>query len=225
MITVLVFYFIDGISIGDKTKKNSDFVYSTCCMQIIKTKVSQAVQFLKKNDLWAKIAFTIIFLSYLFFVHSCTFNPLTGRTYPIYENKYPGYSYKDKGAKQCELDGKKLFLKKDNVIESFGYYFFVDSKAFFVWHLQYQDDDNVLKNILTYRFERIGDGAIGNLDVLTIMGIGIDERKDSIVIIYEEEPFDGFTIEPGPFSDKIVLQKSASEKDIISAHCAWRDYN
>jgi len=122
------------------------------------------------------------------------------------------------------LDGKKLFLKLDNVIESFGYYFFVDSKAFFVWHLQYQDDDNVLKNILTYRFERIGDGAIGNLDVQTIMGIGIDERKDSIVIIYEEEPFDGFTIEPGPFSDKIVLQKGAT-KDIASTHCAWRGYN
>ena len=199
-----------------------DFVYSICCMPIIKTKVSQAVQFLKKNDLWAKIAFTIIFLSYLFFVHSCTFNPLTGWTYPIYENKYPGYSYKNKGAKQCELDGKKLFLKMDNVIESFGYYFFVDSKAFFVWHLQYQDDDNGLKNILTYRFERIGDGAIGNFDVVRRTSIGIDDRKDSIVIIYDEndEPFDGFTIEPSPFSDKIVLQKGNS-KDIISTHCVW----
>ena len=77
---------------------------------------------------------------------------------------------------------------------------------------------------MTYRFERIGDGAIGNLDIQTIMGIGIDERKDSIVIIYEEEPFDGFTIEPGPFSDKIVLQKGAT-KDVVSTHCAWRGYN
>lgn len=33
---------------------NPDFVYSICCMQIIKTKVSQAVQFLKKNDLWGR---------------------------------------------------------------------------------------------------------------------------------------------------------------------------
>ena len=194
-------------------------------MQIIKTKVSQAVQFLKKNDLWAKIAFTIIFLSYLFFCRECTSFPEPGVTIPIYENNHTGYYLlKNKGAKQCELNGKKLFLKQDNLNDSFGYCFFVDSKAFYVWHLQYQDDDNVLKNILTYRYERIGSGAIGNLDVLTIMGIGIDERKDSIVIIYEEEPFDGFTIEPGPFSDKIVLQKGAT-KDIVSTHCAWRGYN
>ena len=141
-------------------------------------------------------------------------------TIPIYENNHPGNYIgdlaKNKGAKQCELNGKKLFLKQDNLNDSFGYCFFVDSKAFYVWHLQYQDDDNVLKNILTYRFERQVDEPI--------MGIGIDERKDSIVIIYEEEPFDGFTIEPGPFSDKIVLQKGAT-KDVISTHCAWRGYN
>ena len=207
-----------------------DFVYSTCCMQIIKTKISQAVQFFKKNDLWAKItftinlwakiAFTIIFLSYLFFCRECTSFPVPGVTIPIYENNHPGNYIgdlaKNKGAKQCELNGKKLFLKQDNLNDSFGYCFFVDSKAFYVWHLQYQDDDNVLKNILTYRFERQVDEPI--------MGIGIDERKDSIVIIYEEEPFDGFTIEPGPFSDKIVLQKGAT-KDVISTHCAWRGYN
>lgn len=198
-------------------------------MQIIKTKVSQAVQFLKKNDLWAKIALTAIFLSYLSFCRGCTSFPEPGVTVPIYENNHPrnyiGDLAKNKGAMQCELDGKKLFLKRDNLNDSFGYCFFVDSKAFYVWHLQYQDDDNVLKNILTYRFERQGDGAIGILYVGPIVGIGIDERKDSIVVIYEEEPFDGFTIEPSPFSDKIVLQKSASEKDIISAHCAWRGYN
>ena len=207
-----------------------DFVYSTCCMQIIKTKISQAVQFFKKNDLWAKItftinlwakiAFTIIFLSYLFFCRECTSFPVPGVTIPIYENNHPGNYIgdlaKNKGAKQCELNGKKLFLKQDNLNDSFVYCFFVDSKAFYVWHLQYQDDDNVLKNILTYRFERQVDEPI--------MGIGIDERKDSIVIIYEEEPFDGFTIEPGPFSDKIVLQKGAT-KDVISTHCAWRGYN
>ena len=199
-------------------------------MQIIKTKISQAVQFFKKNDLWAKItftinlwakiAFTIIFLSYLFFCRECTSFPVPGVTIPIYENNHPGNYIgdlaKNKGAKQCELNGKKLFLKQDNLNDSFGYCFFVDSKAFYVWHLQYQDDDNVLKNILTYRFERQVDEPI--------MGIGIDERKDSIVIIYEEEPFDGFTIEPGPFSDKIVLQKGAT-KDVISTHCAWRGYN
>ena len=178
--------------------------------------------------MWAKIAFTIIFLSYLFFVHSCTFNPLPGRTYPIYENNHPGdYTgdlAKNKGAKQCELNGKKLFLKQDNLNDSFGYCFFVDSKAFYVWHLQYQDDDNVLKNILTYRFEH--RGGIGA--VVQGTGIGIDERQDSIIIFYDAEPLDGFTIEPSPFSDKIVLQKSAPSdgqkrapgKDVISAHCA-----
>jgi len=196
-------------------------------MQIIKTKVSQAVQFLKKNDLWAKIAFTIIFLSYLSFCRAC-FNPIAGEDFPIYENNYPGDLYgfraKNKGAKQCELDGKKIFLERENQNESFWYDFFIDINAPFVWHLQYQDDDNVRKNILTYRSElRGGIGA-----VVQGTGIGIDERQDSIVIFYDAEPLDGFTIEPSPFSDKIVIQKSAPSdgqkrgpgKDVISAHCA-----
>lgn len=195
-------------------------------MQMIE-KVSQAIECFKKKDLWAKIAFTIIFLSYLSFCHTC-FNPIAGDTYPVYENNYPGdlfgFRAKNKGAKQCKLDGKKLFLERETQNESFWYDFFVDSRALYVWHLQYQDVDNVKKNILTYRFEpRGGIGA-----VVQGTGIGIDERQDSIVIFYDAEPFDGFTIEPSPFSDKIVLQKSAPfdvkkrapGKDVISAHCA-----
>jgi len=194
-------------------------------MQITKITVSQAVQFFKKNDLWAKITFTIIFLSYLSLCHSC-FNPIEGGTFPIYENNYPGDLYgfraKNKGAKQCKLDGKKIFLERET--QTFWYDFFVETNASYVWHLQYQDVDNVKKNILTYRFEpRGGIGA-----VVQGTGIGIDEQQDSIVIFYDAEPFDGFTIEPSPFSDKIVLQKSAPldvkkrapGKDIISAHCA-----
>jgi hypothetical protein len=204
---------------GERGVSTPDFVYSICCMQITKITVSQAVQFFKKNDLWAKIAFTIIFLSYLFFCHSC-FNPIAGDTYPIYENNYPGDLYgfraKNKDAKQCKLDGKKLFLVRDNQNESFWYDFFVDSRALYVWHLQYQDDDNIKKNILTYQFApRGGIGA-----VVQGTGIGIDEQKDSIVIIYNAEPLDGFTIEPSPFSNKIVLQKSALSRNVISAHCA-----
>ena len=189
-------------------------------MQITKITVSQAVQFFKKNDLWAKITFTIIFLSYLSLCHSC-FNPIEGGTFPIYENNYPGDVYgfrvKNKGAKQCELNGKRIFLERENQNESFWYDFFVDSNAPCVWHLQYQDDDGSRKNILTYRF--VIDGGVAGGGSLG-PDIGIDERQDSIVIIYDAEPFDGFTIEPGPFSDKIVLQKGASRKDIISAHCA-----
>ena len=83
---------------------NLDFVYSICCMQIPE-KIFKAVQFLKKNDLWAKITFTIIFLSYLSFIHTC-YNP-----YPQERETYPIYEYGDKNLKQCELDGKKLFLE------------------------------------------------------------------------------------------------------------------
>ena len=193
----------------------------------ISEKIFKAVEFFKKKDLWAKIAFTIIFLSYLSLCHSC-FNPIAGEDFPIYENNYPGdlfgFRAKNKGAKQCKLDGKKLFLERETQNESFWYDFFVDSRALYVWHLQYQDVDNVKKNILTYRFEpRGGIGA-----VVQGTGIGIDERQDSIVIFYDAEPFDGFTIEPSPFSDKIVIQKSAPSdgqkrgpgKDVISAHCA-----
>ena len=187
-------------------------------MQINKITITQAIEFFKKKDLWAKIAFTVIFLSYLSFCRAC-FNPIAGDTYPIYENNYPGDLYgfraKNKGAKQCELDGKKIFLERENQNESFWYDFFIDINAPFVWHLQYQDDDNVRKNILTYRSEL--SGGIGA--VIQGTGIGIDERQDSIVIFYDAEPFDGFTIEPSPFSDKIVFQKGNS-KDIISAHCA-----
>lgn len=179
-------------------------------MQIIKTKVYQAVQFLKKNDLWAKIAFTVVFLSYLSFCRAC-FNPIEGETIPIYE-------YGDKNLKQCELGGKKLFLERENQNESFWYDFFVDTNAPFVWHLQYQDDDNVKKNILTYRFElRGGIGA-----VVQGTGIGIDDKQDSIVIIYDKEPLDGFTIEPGPFSDKIVIREVFHNRGIGNAHCFMR---
>ena len=189
-------------------------------MQIHKITVSQAVELFKKKDLWAKIALTVLFLSYLSFCRACFFNPIAGEDFPIYENNYPGDLYgfrvKNKGAKQCELDGKKIFLERENQNESFWYDFFIDTNAPFVWHLQYQDDDNVRKNILTYRSElRGGIGA-----VVQGTGIGIDERQDSIVIFYDAEPLDGFTIESSPFSDKIVIQKSAPGKDVISAHCA-----
>ena len=183
-------------------------------MQINKITVSQAVHFFKKNDLWAKIAFTVVFLSYLSFCHSC-FNPIAGNTYPIYE-------YGDKNLKQCKLGGKKIFLERENQNESFWYDFFIDSKAPCVWHIQYQDDDGFRKNILTYRF--MIDGGIAGGGSLG-PHIGIDERQDSIVIIYDAEPLDGFTIESGPFSDKIGFQKGASRKDIISAHCVWERFN
>ena len=190
-------------------------------MQITKITVSQAVQFFKKKDLWAKIALTVIFLSYLSFCRAC-FNPIAGDTYPIYENNYPGDLYgfraKNKGAKQCELDGKKIFLERENQNESFWYDFFIDINAPFVWHLQYQDDDNVRKNILTYRSElRGGIGA-----VVQGTGIGIDERQDSIVIFYDAEPLDGFTIEPSPFSDKIVIEKGSHYRGSSVARCFMR---
>ncbi|WP_405324397.1 hypothetical protein [Fibrobacter sp.] len=201
-------------------------------MQITKITIPQAVEFFKKNDLWAKIAFTIAFLSYLSLCHSC-FNPIAGDTYPIYENNYPGdvfgFRAKNKGAKQCELGGKKIFLERENQNESFWYDFFVDSGDLYVWHLQYQDDDGSRKNILTYRFAP--HGGIGA--VVQGTGIGINDGQDSIVIIYDAEPLDGFTIEPSPFSDKIVIQKSAPSdvkkrgpgKEVISAHCAMEWFN
>lgn len=176
----------------------------------ISEKIFKAVEFFKKKDLWAKIALTVLFLSYLSFCRACFFNPIAGEIYPIYK-------YGDKNLNQCELNGKKIFLERENQNESFWYDFFVDTNAPCVWHLQYQDDDGSRKNILTYRF--VIDGGVAGGGSLG-PDIGIDERQDSIVIIYDAEPFDGFTIEPGPFSDKIVLQKGASRKDIISAHCA-----
>ena len=190
---------------------NLDFVHSICCMQISE-KIFKAVEFFKKKDLWAKIAFTIVFLSYLSFIHTC-YNPYPqeGETYPIYE-------YGDKNLKQCELDGKRIFLERENQNESFWYDFFVDSRAYYIWHLQYQDDDNVKKNILTYKFAP--SGGIGA--VVQGTGIGIDERQDSIVIFYDAEPFDGFTIEPSPFSNKIVLQKDYLNRGISTARCFMR---
>ena len=120
-------------------------------MQIHKITVSQAIELFKKKDLWAKIALTVLFLSYLSFCRACFFNPIAGEDFPIYENNYPGDLYgfraKNKGAKQCELDGKKIFLERENQNESFWYDFFIDINAPFVWHLQYQDDDNTRKNM------------------------------------------------------------------------------
>ena len=188
----------------------------------ISEKIFKAVELFKKKDLWAKIAFTIIFLSYLSFCRACFFNPIAGEDFPIYENNYPGDLYgfraKNKGAKQCELDGKKIFLERENQNESFWYDFFVGSEHLYVWHLQYQDDDNIKKNILTYKFApRGGIGA-----VVQGTGIGIDERQDSIVIIYDAEPLDGFTIKPSPFSDKIVIRKEPLNQKISDARCFMR---
>jgi hypothetical protein len=146
----------------------------------------------------------------LFLIRSCH-NPVEGDTFPIYE-------YGDKNLKQCELDGKKLFLERENLNDSFWYDFFVGSEHFYVWHLQYQDDDNVKKNILTYKFApRGGIGA-----VVQGTSIGIDERQDSIVIIYGAEPLEGFTIEPGPFSDKVVIQDAHHPRGVDTAHCFMR---
>lgn len=190
---------------------NLDFVYSICCMQIPE-KIFKAVEFFKKKDLWAKIAFTIVFLSYLSFIHTC-YNP-----YPQERETYPIYEYGDKNLKQCELDGKKLFLEQEYQNKSFWYNFFVDSWADYVWRLKYQDKDNVKKDILTYRFEpRRGIGA-----VVQGTGIGIDDGQDSIIIIYDTEPLDGFTIKPSPFSDKIVIQKEYLNRGISTARCFMR---
>ena len=191
-------------------------------MQINKITITQAIEFFKKKDLWAKIAFTIIFLSYLSFCRACFFNPIAGEGFPIYENNYPGdlfgFRAKNKGAKQCELDGKKIFLERENLNDSFWYDFFVGSEHLYVWHLQYQDDDNIKKNILTYKFApRGGIGA-----VVQGTSIGIDERQDSIVIIYGAEPLEGFTIEPGPFSDKVVIQDAHHPRGVDTAHCFMR---
>lgn len=176
----------------------------------ISEKIFNAVEFFKKKDLWAKIAFTIIFLSYLFLIRACH-NPVEGDTFPIYE-------YGDKNLKQCELDGKKLFLEQEFQNNSFWYDFFVGSEHLYVWHLQYQDDDNVKKNILTYKFAPCG--GIGA--VVQGTSIGIDERQDSIVIIYDNEPLDGFTIDPGPFSDKIVIEKGSLYRGSSVARCFMR---
>ena len=79
-------------------------------------------------------------------------------------------------------------------------------------------DDNIKKNILTYKFApRGGIGA-----VVQGTSIGIDERQDSIVIIYGAEPLEGFTIEPGPFSDKVVIQDAHHPRGVDTAHCFMR---
>ena len=102
-------------------------------MQIHKITVSQAVELFKKKDLWAKIALTVLFLSYLSFCRACFFNPIAGDTYPVYENNYPGDLYgfraKNKGAKQCKLGGKKIFLERETQNESFWYDFFVELRT------------------------------------------------------------------------------------------------
>lgn len=83
----------------------------------ISEKIFKAVEYLKKKDLWAKITLTVVFLSYLSFCHTCYDPyPREGETYPIYE-------YGDKNLKQCELDGKKLFLEQEYQNKSFWYNF------------------------------------------------------------------------------------------------------
>ena len=77
------------------------------------------------------------------------------------------------------------------------------------------DDDGTMKPILTYKFEvRGGVGA-----VVRGTGLGIDVSEDSVVVVYDVEPYAGIKIEPSPYSDKIVVHKGNSDRLASSCRC------
>ena len=187
-------------------------------MMNFKKYITQTFETLKKRNLMMKIVFIIFFLSYLASCRAC-FNPIEGELYPVYQNHDIGdlYAYrtKHKDAKPCYLDGKKIFLERVEQDKSFLRSFFIGGEYFYVWRLLYQDDDSVMKPILTYKIpRRFGIGA-----VVQGTSFGIDDNKDSIIFVYAVDPYDGIKIEPSPYSDKIIVQKENSKRDASSCFC------
>lgn len=193
-------------------------------MQASMAETSKVICTLKKYDLAMKIIVTITFLLYFTFLHSC-FNPIAGDLYPIYENHDIGdvfaYRTKHKNAKPCLIDGKRIFLEREDQNKSFIRDFFIGGNRFYVYHLQYMDNDNERKNILTYKFEP--SGGIGA--VIQGTGFGINASNDSIEFIYNINPYDGITIDSSIFSDKITVQKSIPEHKASAAQCYMEWFN
>jgi len=179
-------------------------------MLVLKKYVQKLNDYLKRKNLLLKSIFIVFCLSYLACCRAC-FNPIDGETYLVHEN--------GSRTKPCYLDGKKLFLKRDRQDGSFFRHFFAGEDDFYVWHLQYQDEDGSMKPILTYKFpKRYGIGA-----VVQGTGFGIDENKDSINFIYTDEPYEGVKIESSPFADKIAIKKSPTTSFVTHSNKAAND--
>lgn len=182
-------------------------------MFIPKQSIPQARASLKKIDSVMKFFVTISCIAYISVCYTC-FNPIAGETIPLRHHKIGDRSNNfSEDDKPCKIEGKSLFLKRDDQNDSFLKDFFIGGIDFYVWHLQYQDNDGTMRPILTYKFKP--HGGIGA--VIQGTGFGIEEKQDSLIIVYTAEPYDGFTIEPGPYSNKIILQK---EHNSIRAHGA-----
>ena len=187
-------------------------LYTT--MMNFKKYITQNLNELKLADSLIKVIVAAIFLSYLAFCRTCNFNPIAGERFPINEHVV-GYTSSNfgKGAKPCYLGNKRLFVERENQDENFMRDFFLGGNRFYVWHLQYEDDDGTMKPILTYKFEvRGGIGA-----VVRGTGFGIYYiDADSFAFVYEAEPYDGITIEPSPYSEKIIVQKGSYRGKLAS---------
>lgn len=183
-----------------------------------KKNLSTSISNLKRKDRLVKLFVTATFLLYMVFCYSC-YNPIEGDIYSIYQHTkgdiVAGYG---KNAKTCYLEGKKLFLERESQDDSFLHEFFIGKNRLYVWHLQYLDDDGVRKNILTYRFHF--HGGIGA--VVQGTSLGVDVKGDSVEVVYDVEPYDGITIEPGPYSDKIVVLKGNPDRWASASLCYIR---
>ncbi|SIO45275.1 hypothetical protein [Fibrobacter sp. UWB11] len=180
-----------------------------------KKNLSTSISNLKRKDRLVKLFVTATFLLYMVFCYSC-YNPIEGDIYPIRQHSIWTESVGEK--EPCYLEGKKLFLERESQDDSFLHEFFIGKNRLYVWHLQYLDDDGVRKNILTYRFHF--HGGIGA--VIQGTSLGLDVKGDSVEVVYDVEPYDGITIEPGPYSDKIVVLKGNPDRWARASLCYIR---
>ena len=179
-------------------------------MMNFKKSIKQNLDELKLADPLIKVIVATIFLSYLAFCRTCVFNPIAGERFPIKQSRVA-----EGDDSFCKLGNKRLILERENQDENFMRDFFLDRNKFYVWRLQYEDDDGTMKPILTYKFEvRGGVGA-----VVRGTGLGIDVGEDSVVVVYDVEPYAGIKIEPSPYSDKIVVHKGNSDRLASSCRC------
>lgn len=116
---------------------------------------------------------------------------------PLYQ-----YSWPEK-LSICEIEGEKLYIKRDTLnISLFHLLFYGSHDNFYTCHLLYKNKNGEEIIFLTYRIPFIFGTDVIPEDI----SLAIEETKEKIIIYYNKEPVESFSIVHNPFSKNIDLR-------------------